>query len=93
MANILQKIEKGVRIMTVQALLFLVNTLKTVQAKLRTQDLLTGLTMVYELSEKDHLELQKDVYKLSHPAMEGFEEKDMFELELLETKFIFTKQK
>lgn len=76
---------------TVQSLLYLVNTLKRIQSELKTDDLLKGLTLVYELSEKSHLEVQKEIYKLSHPAMDDFAEKDVFEVELLGTKFIFTK--
>ena len=79
--------------MTLQTLLFLVNTLKKIQIELRTKDLLNGLTLIYELSDVDHLSIQKEIYKLSHPAMENFEEKDVFEVELLDTKFVFSKLK
>ena len=79
--------------MTLQTLLFLVNTLKKIQIELRTKDLLNGLTLIYELSDVDHLSIQKEIYKLSHPAMENFEEKDVFAVELLDTKFVFSKLK
>ena len=79
--------------MTLKSLLYLVNTLKRIQTELKSKDLLTGLTLVYELPADEHLSIQKEIYKLSHPAMDNFEEKDMFEVELLDTKFIFTQLK
>lgn len=79
--------------MTLKLLLFTINTLKKIQTEYRTKDLIRGLTMVYELPDSEHLEIQKEIYKLSHPAMENFEEKDIFEVELLDVKLVFSKQK
>jgi len=53
---------------------------------------LEGLSLVYELTAPDHAAIQKEFYKLSHPAMEGYEEKDMFQAELLDVNLIFTKK-
>ena len=78
--------------MTLQMLVYLVGKLKQIQTDLRTTDLLKGLTLVYELAAEDHSAMQKEFYKLSHPAMDGYEEKDMFQAELLDVNFIFTKK-
>lgn len=76
--------------MTLQMLLFLVGQLKDVQAKLRAKELIEGLTLVYELSAENHSSLQKEFYKLSHPAMENYKEMDVFQAELLDVNMIFT---
>jgi len=78
--------------MNLPMLLFAVNTLKNIQTQLRTKDLLTGLTLVYDLPAKEHDMLQKEIYERFHPTMEGYEPKDAFEVELLEVKFVFTKK-
>jgi hypothetical protein len=78
--------------MTLQALLFTVNTLKDIQRRLSTTDILTGLTLIYELPAKEHSIIQKEIYQRFHPAMEGYEEKDTVEVELLEVKIVLTKK-
>jgi hypothetical protein len=78
--------------MTLPMLVYMVDKLKQIQKDLRTTELLEGLSLVYELSAPDHASIQKEFYKLSHPAMEGYEEKDMFQAELLDVNLIFTKK-
>lgn len=78
--------------MTLQMLVYMVGRLKLIQSDLRTTDLLKGLSLVYELNADEHSAIQKEFYKLSHPAMENYEEKDMFQAELLDVNFIFTKK-
>jgi hypothetical protein len=78
--------------MTLQMLVYMVNRLKQIQSELRTTELLQGLTLVYEMTADEHSAIQKEFYKLSHPAMEGYEEKEMFQAELLDVNFIFTKK-
>jgi hypothetical protein len=70
----------------------MVNTLKKIQGELRAKELLQDLTLLYELPAKEFSDIQKEFYKLSHPAMEGYEEKDMFQADLLDVNFIFTKK-
>ena len=77
--------------MTIKGLLYLVNMFKRTEQEFRTNDFLNGLTMLYNLPEEEHLEIQKEIYKLSHPAMDDFIEKELFEVELLGVKFIFAK--
>jgi hypothetical protein len=78
--------------MTLPMLVYMVDKLKQIQKDLRTTELLEGLSLVYELTAPDHAAIQKEFYKLSHPAMEGYEEKDMFQAELLDVNLIFTKK-
>lgn len=78
--------------MNLQSLLYTVNTLKNIQRELRTTDLLTGLTLVYELPTEAHTAIQREIYQRFHPTMEGYEEKDVFEVELLDVKFTFIKK-
>lgn len=78
--------------MTLQMLVYMVDKLKQIQKELHTTELLQGLSLVYELSATDHAAIQKEFYKLSHPAMEGYEEKGMFQAELLDVNLIFTKK-
>lgn len=77
--------------MTIKSLLYIVNLFKRTEAELRTTEFLTGLTMLYNLPEKEHLEIQKEIHMLSHPAMDNFIPKDLVELDLLGVKFIFSK--
>lgn len=76
--------------MTLQMLVYLVDKIKQIQGELRTTDLMKGLTMVYELSAEEHSAIQREFYKLSHPAMENYEERELFQAELLGANFIFT---
>ena len=76
--------------MTLPMLVYMVDKLQQIQKELRTKDLLAGLSLVYELSAEEHAAIQKEFYKLSHPAMEGYEEKDMFQADLLGVNLIFT---
>ena len=72
-------------------IIYLVEVLKGVEKNLQTTEILGGLTLFYELPEDSHIETQKEIYKLSHPAMDGFVENDVVEVDLLGVKFVFTK--
>ena len=78
--------------MTIKALLYLIQILKETQKNLRTDELLKGLTLVYELEEEEHIKIQKEIYQLTHPALDGFTDNDSVEVELLDVKFIFVKK-
>lgn len=77
--------------MTLKMLVFLADHLKRIQSELRAKELLEGLTMVYELPPDKFLALQQEVYKLDHPTMVGYVEKDQFEVDLIDVKFAFVK--
>lgn len=78
--------------MTVQSLLYMVTTLKRIQSELRTKELLENLSLTYHLPQDQFSIIQKDFYKLSHPAMDGYEEKEVFQVELLGINLVFIKK-
>lgn len=78
--------------MNVKMLVYLIDKINDIQKQLRTTELLKGLSLVYELVPDDYSEIQKEFYKLSHPAMEGYTEKDSFEAELLGVNLVFIKK-
>jgi len=75
--------------MKIETLVFIADKFNLIQRELKTTELLDGLTLVYELPYNDFVQLQKDIYKLSHPAMDGYQEQDVVMLELLKVNFVF----
>lgn len=51
-----------------------------------------GLVITYYLPENQHYELQKEVYKLYNPSLDGLENKDIFDVNLLDVHFRFYKE-
>ena len=75
--------------MKIETLVYIADKFNLIQKELKTTELLDGLTLVYELPYDEFVQTQKDVYKLSHPAMDGYKEQDVVMLELLKVNFIF----
>lgn len=78
--------------MKLQMLIYMVSSLKKIQTELRTKELLQDLTIAYNLPSEEFSAIQREFYKLSHPAMENYEEKPTFQADLLDVNFYFTKK-
>jgi hypothetical protein len=75
--------------MKIGTLIYIADKFKTIQRELKTTELLNGLTLTYELPYDEFVQLQMDIYKLSHPAMDGYREQDLIKIELLGVDFTF----
>lgn len=52
-----------------------------------------GLEITYYLSDSNHLSLQKEVYQLYNPSLEGFVDREVFDVDIFGVNFRFYKAK
>jgi hypothetical protein len=50
-----------------------------------------GMTIIYQLQERDHEILQREVYEYANKTDRGYTSKKKFEFEVMDINFVFNK--